>query len=200
MLKRTFPLLNSEKCLTLKEALHFLHVEELCTLAEKLNLPNKAKKGTLIDRIMHFIETGKIRLSAKIPKVSCAEKGKIYTLSSKTLMLKGSYKNDLATRLFFKRLIGEYFHFTAFGIDWLNERWMRGSPPTYKEFADMWVKEYAQRKQKGSTPKQEWAYINFTQRFIKKQPKTTREAILKAWEVERARQVKIVNKILKTII
>ncbi len=49
---------------------------------------------------------------------------------------------------------------SAFGIDWLNERWMDGNTPTYQEFADMWEAGYRRRKERGEKPKEEWAYIS----------------------------------------
>ncbi len=62
------------------------------------------------------------------------------------MILKGSYKNDLKTRLFFKNIVGDHFHFTAFGIDWINEKWMEGNPPTYRDYATMWQSEVDRRK------------------------------------------------------
>ena len=109
-------------------------------------------------------------------------------LDKETLMLKGAYKNDLKTRLFFKQLIGEYFHFTAFGIDWLNDRWMEGKPPTYQEFAEMWHKEYEKRKKTPVPPKEEWAYINFVQNSLSISPTASQESINHAWECERQKQ------------
>ena len=146
----------------LKEALLFLHVAELEAICTQLGLVAKGKKIILIARILNFISTGEIIKEPKIPAVSKVKRGCDYPLETGTCMLKGAYKNDLKTRLFFKKLIGEHFHFTAFGIDWLNERWLEGKPPTYEEFATMWKSEYARRLKIGSTPKEEWAYINFT--------------------------------------
>lgn len=122
----------------LRISLNFLHVAELKNICNKLELAEKGKKEELILRIIKFIETGEKLTNIPFPKISCARKIEKHELTENSLMLKGAYKNDLKTRLFFKKLIGEYFHFTAFGIDWLNERWMNGNPPTYKEFANMW--------------------------------------------------------------
>lgn len=191
------------KCLSLKEApdlknaLLFLHVAELQDVCEKLSLPTRGKKGVLVGRVMHFLTTGQIVLEAPVPKQSYSQKGVTYPLAPATIMRKGAYKNDLATRLFFKKLIGEHFHFTAFGIDWLNERWQEGTPPTYQEFAGMWKKEYAHRKAEGTTPKEEWAYINFVQKTLHKNPELSRVALTQAWEQERGRQVKRAQKIIR---
>ncbi len=177
----------------LKQSLVFLRVEELKHICENLSINDKGKKGAIIARILHYIETGEIILEPKFPEISKARKGGVYPLHPDTLILKGSYKNDLKTRIFFKKLVGEYFHFTAFGIDWINDLWLQGNPPTYKEFADMWVVEYDKRKNLGTTPKVEWAYINFIQQYIKDYPNAPRAAITKAWEVERQKHLKIVS-------
>jgi len=114
--------LSSENIKILKEGFHFLHMEELKKLFTSLILPTQGKKDALIFRILHFVKTGDVINNPKVPSISCALKGKIYPLEVNTLILKGSYKSDLKTRIFFKKLIGDDFHFTAFGIDWINNR------------------------------------------------------------------------------
>lgn len=165
----------------LRESLNFLHVVELKEICAKLALSEQGKKVTLIQRVAIFIETGNKMTSPNYPAVSCAKPKTKYELDENSLMLKGAYKNDLKTRLFFKKLIGEYFHFTAFGIDWLELRWLEGKPPTYKEFAQMWKLEYERRKQNPAPPKLEWAYIN----FLQDHPNFSRTEVLAAWEKTR---------------
>lgn len=184
----------------LKKSLTFLHIPELRDILENLVLPTDGKKIALIYRIVHFLETGKILHSPKIPEVSKARKGIDYPLEPTTLILKNAYKNDLVTRLFFKKLIGEYFHFTAFGIDWINEKWLAANPPTYQEFADMWKVEYARRKANPKAPKEEWAYINFAQKYSKEYKNASHREIIQAWNQERARNVEIVQRILTPIL
>lgn len=178
---------------SLKSSLNFFYVSELKNLCENLSLSAKGKKGELIHRIITFVETGKKLVSPVFPRASCAKRGEVHEISENNLMLKGAYKNDLKTRLFFKKLIGENFHFTAFGIDWLNDRWMEGSPPTYKEFGLMWQDEYQRRKANPAAPKDEWAYIIFTKSYIKKFPGATREDINSSWEEVRKRNKKYVE-------
>lgn len=189
--------MNVQQLTVLRKSLLFLHVEELKNICLKLSLPDSGKKGPIIARIVHFLETGKIITLPKIPKTSCAQKGKLYPLHPQTLIVKDAYKNDLVTRNFFKHLIGDYFHFTAFGIDWINERWLEGNPPTYQEFAEMWKAEYARRKKEPVAPKEEWQYINFTQKYIAEHPNASRDEQLAAWERERQHNVQIVLELLK---
>jgi hypothetical protein len=179
----------------LLNSLHYLHVSELKSYCEKFILSTKGKKIALISRIIHFLKTGEKTDLPKYPNTSVARGSELRELKPDTLILKGAYKNDLKTRIFFKGLVGEHFHFTAFGIDWLEERWMQGKPPTYQEFAEMWKKEYEFRKVNGSIPKEEWAYINFVKRYLSKNQKASREEILKQWETERNNHKDSINKI-----
>lgn len=182
----------------LQDSLYYLHVGELKDYCNQLDLSVKGKKVFLINRIMHFIKTGKKIDLPKYPSNSIF-KGKNFLPPSKEgLMLKGSYKNDLKTRLFFKGIIGQHFHFTAFGIDWLESAWMNGKPPTYQEFADMWVKEYEFRKTHGSTPKEEWAYINFVKQYLVDYPGATRNKILESWQIKRQNHKNLVDSFLKS--
>ncbi len=185
--------LANEEAIGLRTALLFLHVAELREWCEKLSLPSHGKKGMLVGRIIHFLTTGQVIKEVPIPQIARAQRGVSYPLLPSMLMLKGAYKNDLATRQFFKKLVGDQFHFTAFGIDWLNERWQVGNPPTYQEFADMWKKEYARRKEEGTTPKEEWAYITFVQTALGKDPHLSHAEIIHAWKDERDRQIHMVQ-------
>ncbi len=139
-------------------------------------------------------------MEPKIPAISWAPRGHKQELQPNALMLKGAYKNDLRTRLFFKSLIGEHFHFTAFGIDWLNERWINGAPPTYREFSEMWREEFQNRQKTQRPPKDEWAYIRFTQQFLRETPRSSRQAISEVWTVEKKKQKAIVEQIFKEIL
>lgn len=178
-------------------SLHYLHVSELRACCEKLNLSVKGKKIDFINRIIHFLKTGEKLNLSEYPATSVSKDRNNLILSPNALMLKGIYKNDLKTRLFFKEIIGGHFHFTAFGIDWLESRWMGGKPPTYQEFADMWSKEYAFRKTYGSAPKAEWAYINFVKIYLTENPNASRNEILSSWELERAKHKELVDKFFK---
>ena len=192
-------ILSKHQLIKLKQSLLFLNMSELRDLCIQLALGHTGKKILLIERILHFLSTGTSVKELSIPAISQAQRNTIYPLTPNTLILKGSYKNDLQTRNFFKSLIGGHFHFTAFGIDWINQRWLAGNPPTYQDYADMWQREYTHRKLHGSTPKEEWAYINFIQKFMKRYPTATRDKSLTAWEQERLKHVKIVEKIIQNL-
>lgn len=171
------------------ENLYYLNMTELKQLCAKLGIPLSKGKGDMIDAIQRLLTTGKLSQPKKIPARSRAQAGCDYPLAEETLMLYGAYKNDAKTRAFFKKLIGPHFHFTAFGIDWLKERWYAGRPPTYREYADMWVEESKLRNKVKPSPKKEWAYINFLQQFGEKNPHATATQARAAWKKLREEKV-----------
>ena len=102
---KAFPLLKSQEITQLKKSLIYLKMKELQNICIQLNIPKQGKKLLLIDSIIQYLETGTIKKNPVIPKVSYAQKNKIYPLDPNTLIVKGAYKNDLKTRNFFKQLI-----------------------------------------------------------------------------------------------
>lgn len=188
--------LSRKEQIDLREALSHLHVHELEKQLESLLLSTKGfNKKELIDRLMHYACTGKELPPIEIPSISKAQKDTSYPLAPETLMLHGSYKNDAQTRDFFKALIGEHFHFTAYGIDWLRERWLEEDPPTYAEFAEYWQDDYENKTLNKKVPKQELAYIRFTQDFGKANPKASKTELFAAWEEKRKQYVELVHAI-----
>lgn len=182
--------LSEKEKMDLFDALHYMNMQELKNICIDYELPIVSKKGNRIEYIMYYIKTGQILKMPAIPEVSKANPRKSYLLKPETLILKGSFKNDLKTRNFFKSLIGNYFHFTAFGVDWINERWLKGKPPTYSEFAKFWQKEYLYRKKCKANPKREWAYLSFIQRYQAQHPTASKKEITKQWEKVRSSRVK----------
>jgi len=172
----------------LQEVLLFVRVQQLRDICKQLNLPFSGVKNTLIQRIVHFLDTGEIAEEKKFPEISKAKKGSSYPLHPETLILHGNYKNDAATRAFMKTLVGNHFHFTALGIDWIKDRWNAGNPPSYREFADFWQQQYQANKQKKPPPKKEWAYIRFTQNYLSKKPTASHKEIIAAWKEKQEQQ------------
>lgn len=194
---RTYPLIPSQTQDILFDALHYMNMAELQQSCRNLALPASGKKAELITRIMTFLQTGIIVSSQAIPAPSRATNHAKQPLASNALMLYGSYKNDAQTRAFFKQLIGPHFHFTAFGIDWLTNRWHQGNPPTYQEFADFWHQETEHRKKTKAQPKQEWALINFLQKASTSHPNASQAELMQTWKKLRAEKAAIAQKIMK---
>lgn len=192
-----FPLLSEEEQKILYDALHYMKMDELKNACMLLNLLSKGKKTELMHRIITFIKDGTVATTVTIPLSSRAKNYPPQRLAPESYMLYGSYKNDAITRDFFKKLIGPHFHFTAFGIDWLNDRWQRGLPPTYQEFAHYWQQETERRKMYKVAPKDEWAFINFVQRMKKEEPFALQDDIMHAWKETQKQQSALATTLIK---
>ncbi len=192
--------ISKKELVTLEACLPFFMVGELKDICEKFRLPTTGQKGNLIARILHFLATGTLKAEPQMPAYSRAPRGQRQPLTPHSLILFGDYKNDLVTRMFMKTLVGNHFHFTAFGQDWMKERWFEGNPPTYGEFAQFWQNEYTKRKKSEGSPKKEWALLTFVLAFKKKNPGVSREIVCAAWYEERLRQVSMGMKILQHLL
>jgi hypothetical protein len=177
-------------------SLLYLNMRELKNLCLHFEIAPQGEKIKLIENIQIYLTTGEITEQKQIPAISKAVAKIDYPLAPQTLMLKGSFKNDLKTRMFLKNIIGDHFHYTAYGIDWIKDRWMQGQPPTYAQFAQYWQSEYQARKITKATLKPEWAYLNFLDRYQKMHPTASKINVIAAWKIERQLHVDKVKKIL----
>lgn len=182
--------LNKQEKDDLFDAFNYMNMSEIKELCKRYSISASGKKGEILDRLKYFLTTGKILLPEILPEISIAKPGKIYPIAPNTKILKGAYKNNSETRSFFKKLIGENFHFTSFGQDWILKCWQEGRPPTYAKFAKFWQKEYSFRKKSEANPKNEWAYLTFIKKNQKENPKASKRTISKAWEQIRIERVK----------
>lgn len=181
---------------TLYKALFYLSVSELKSLCTKLAIQPHGEKIDLIENIQQFITTGKPTTAPIMPSSSKAQSKKNYPLAPETLILYGNFKNDLKTRIFLKSLIGNHFHYTAFGIDWIKTHWLAGTPPTYQQFANYWQQEFSHRQIEKPAMKPEWAYLNFVDQYKKDLPYASKTETIYAWKIYREKQVNLVKKIL----
>lgn len=128
----------------LTDSLYFLHVPELRSLlADTLKISDKGTKKLLVQRIVQYLDTQQVLTKPAFPfGVTAAAFGEKIASTTPTspdhVMVQGIYKNDLLHREYFQTLIGADFHFTARGLDWLEEKWLSGKTPTYGEFARYW--------------------------------------------------------------
>lgn len=147
--------LSSQERDALFESFYVLTMDQLRTLCKHFELTYTGKKVFLIECLKQYLLTGAHVKPQAYPAASCAQKGEKAELLPDAFILFGSYKNDLKTRLFMKKLVGDRFHFTAAGIDWMHERWAQGKPPTYGEFAVWWQTEGQLQR----PLKKEWAFF-----------------------------------------
>jgi hypothetical protein len=181
----------------LRIALNHMNMKELKDECRSLGIRPTGRKGDIVNGILSLVRGTKNAIAKSIPHNCQARPERVYPLKKRTLILCGSYKNNDPTRAFLKSLVGPHFHFTAFGQDWIRRRWAEGKPPTYAEFARAWQQEHLRRRSlKSARPKKEWAYLNFVQRFRKKNPALDPSELASEWKQQRAAQAALAQRIL----
>lgn len=165
-------------------AIWYLTLSDLKSICKIFKISHGTKRF-MVENIISFHVHGKEVEKQKIPEVSRGKKTNTAP-EPNDLMLYGRYKNDRPTLAFFKKLVGSHFHYTAYGIDYLNECWYAGNPPTYAEFAEWW----SQESKKEREPKQEWQYIKFCKTLDPGLSRAEQNAAWKAVYEENKKRVK----------
>lgn len=173
---------------TLQKSIYFLKIEELKSIAQKLELSSQGKKIDLINQIFQYFRIKEASLpeinSKLLPK---KHKGKV---GSDTHIIPNEYTNGKKSRAIFKELIGDHFKFTSYGMDWIKLCWQHDIYPSYKDFATYWIKETARRKAGESFQS---APTNRRVIFFRENKGMNKVALEKAWVKERARNAKVVS-------
>ena len=115
------------------------------------------RKGIVIDRILHFLNTAIIKPATvfRAEVVATRDLGRAPLESDPVLY--GKYRNrDAATLKLMKHLTGGKFEFGAITQEVLRSCWSRNQAPTYREFARLWQQAVVDH----SRPNPEWAFLS----------------------------------------
>ncbi|MBN2479175.1 MAG: hypothetical protein JXA94_03020 [Parachlamydiales bacterium] len=116
----------------------YFHKKMLQKFCKDLKLSQEGSKLEIFERILTFLETGKILQ----PKQSLlAKKTNDKTLSLNTI-IKNNFRCDLKHRIFFKSVIGEHFKFNVPMIMFAK----KNHDKTYKDLVDHWVNIFNLKK------------------------------------------------------
>lgn len=114
------------------------------------------RKGIVIDRVLHFLNTGTIKPRTVFAKsVVCFEPIRSAPKEIDRILY-GQYKDSDPNFLkLMKHLTGGTFEAGAISQEVLRACWTRGEAPTYREFAQLWLQARAEHIQ----PNPEWAFL-----------------------------------------
>jgi SAP domain-containing new25 len=169
--------------LELHEAIYYLRMDELRLACRQLRLQARGQKRELVQRILSALGGQAVTSVASLKRQARSHERQTYKNSAR--MMPGSYTNGAAARAFFKNAIGPHFHFTVYGMDWIQARWAVGEHPTFSQFVTYWNREYAARKAgKDFATKPELARVRFLRAQKRRGPVS--KSILEAlWLEER---------------
>ncbi len=114
------------------------------------------RKGIVIDRVLHFLNTGTIKPRTVFAKsVVCFEPIRSAPKEIDRIFY-GQYKDSDPDFLkLMRRLTDGAFQAGAISQEVVRACWTRGEAPTYREFAQLWLEARADHIQ----PNPEWAFL-----------------------------------------
>lgn len=118
--------------------------------------PDADRKGIVIDRVVHFLNTGTIKPRTVFTKsvVSFDPMPPVRVESDRIFY--AQYKDsDPGLLKLMKRLTNGKFKAGAISQEVLRACWTRGEAPTYREFARLWIAA----REAHTKPNPEWAFL-----------------------------------------
>ncbi|HXN85509.1 MAG TPA: hypothetical protein VN867_05530 [Candidatus Binataceae bacterium] len=115
------------------------------------------RKGIVIDRVLHFLNTSIVKPRTLFPKSVVSMKPNARAPTETDRILYGQYKNrDSRTLELLKNLTDGKFEVGAIAQEVIRDSWTRKHAPTYREFAQLWMRASIDH----NTPNPEWAYLS----------------------------------------
>ena len=144
------------------------------------------RKGIVIGRVVHFLNTGIVKPRTLFPRSVVSMKPSASAPTETDRVLFGQYKNrDSRTLELLKNLTDEKFEFGAIAQEVIRDCWSRNHAPTYREFAQLWLRASIDHKR----PNPEWAYLS----------DLAKGAADSAWKTLRTKKAASVISLLKRI-
>ncbi len=153
--------------------LNYLNISEIKSFCKKHSIPfsisvelknghirktaENDRKGIILRRIRHYLKTGKISKQTLFPSSVVCFEDLPKTLKAADKLFYGQYqkKNPAMIRLFQKLSAGK-FKEGAIARIIAREFWSGGKAPTFKEFAERWLKV----SRAHTKPNPEWAFLS----------------------------------------
>jgi hypothetical protein len=115
------------------------------------------RKGVILQRIRHFLQTEKVLKETRFPKTVVAFESLPEQLTADDRLLYGHYEKGNRRQLALLRdLTDGHFRNGAIARILMREFWSEGKSPTYREFAAAWLRA----SQEHTEPNPEWAFLS----------------------------------------
>ncbi|MCC2625974.1 MAG: cytoplasmic protein [Burkholderiales bacterium] len=153
--------------------------QELLKFCRDNKLSTTGSKIELTKRIYNFLETGSRDTQTKKSVKKTLDSINGLTLDTRVI----NYKNDAITRQFFKKHIGNHFHFNSYLRKFTNKNFI--DKLTYGDLIKGWIAEEARKKSsnyKANIDKQ-FQYNQFIQDFFINEKNKTLQDAIKAWNI-----------------
>ena len=175
---------NLNKDINLKDFKDFYWLkEELVTFCREIGINSSGGKIDIANKIEVYLRTGKIERK-RTSKIGKTKKGIQKIPENINDAIPDNYTSSQLFREYFKSIIGQHFHFTAYMAKYIKDH----PGITFKEYADEWCAEYERRKNKNYQPKimKSCEYNQYMRDFFKDNPDRTRADAIKYWKINKS--------------
>ncbi len=172
------------KKITLKDFKDFYWIqEELVSFCRKIGINCSGGKIEIANRIVKYLKTGKIE-KKNTNKNRGTKKGIQRIPKNINEVIPDNYSSSQLFKKYFKSIIGQHFHFTAYMAKYMKDR----PEITFKRYINEWQAEYKRRKDKNYHPKimRSCEYNQYIRDFFKDNPKRTRVDAIKYWKIKKS--------------
>ena len=119
--------------------------------------PAEDRKGIVLDRVRHYLMTGKVAKPTRFPANVVRFEKLAPTLEATNRLYYGQYdKKNRTLMALLEKLTDSEFKDGAIARILMNEFWRKGVAPTYREYAATWLKA----KENHKRPNPEWAFLS----------------------------------------
>ncbi|MCD4720156.1 MAG: SAP domain-containing protein [Desulfobacula sp.] len=157
----------------------YWYKKELVEFCKQNKLKTTGRKPELTTRIAYFLKTGHAPKESNIK--SLKTKNSIQVLpNSMNNPIPENYTSSELYRKYFKSIIGNHFHFTAYMMQYI-----KATPGiTFKQYINEWKKEHERRKEKNYKPDimKSCEYNQYIRNFFEKNKNLSLKDAIKCWK------------------
>lgn len=157
--------------------------QELIEFCRKNQLLMTGSKNELTERISHFLKTGKQNNHVSKQSSNGLDSDNDLTFDTPVI----NYKNDAKTGQFFKKHIGQHFHFNAYLRQFAKERPLEKL--TYGDLIKGWIVAESLKKDPNykTTIDKQFQYNQFIRDFFTHEKGKTQLEAINAWHLVKAK-------------
>ncbi len=156
--------------------------DELIKFCRKTGISYVGGKIEITNRIIEYLETGKITKPKTIRQKKLPKPTKPLTLET---VIGVDYRTYKEKKAFLQSIIGEHFHFTIHLLDFFKQN---TGKKTYRDIVAEWYKEQDLKSDPNYVKEiaPQFEYNKYIRDFMKANPNMTRKDAIKYWKLKKS--------------
>ncbi len=180
-MKRERPLLDERISVQDFKDFYWLK-EELIKFCRKTGISYAGGKSEITNRIIEYLETGKITKHRAVRQKKLPKPTKPLTLDT---VIGVDYRTYKEKKEFLQSIVGKQFHFTIHLLDFCKQN---AGKKTYGDIVNEWYKEQELTSDPNYVKEiaPQFEYNKYIRNFIKANPNRTRKDAIKYWKLKKS--------------